>query len=77
VIGPSRNHPFAPILTVPTEEGESSAEKGDNARVRTLVFGGAKEARGAAASPSPPPPDLSPSVVLRFCFHPDIATDGT
>jgi hypothetical protein len=69
--------PFARVLTVRTEGDESSGETGDNARVRTLVFGGAKEARGAAASLLPSPAVLPPAVVLRFCALPDFATEGT
>ena len=77
MIAPGRNRPFAPVLTDRTEGDESSAEMGDNDPVRTSVFGGAKEARGAAASPFRAPVAPPPSVVLRFFFHPDLATDGT
>ena len=74
---PRPEPPFAPVLTARTEGDESSAEMGDNDPVRTSVFGGAKEARGAAASPFRAPAAPPPSVVLRFFFHPDLATDGT
>jgi hypothetical protein len=77
VIAPGWNCPFAPILTVPTEKDESSSKTRDNGRVQGSVFGGAKEARGAAASPLPSPAVLCPSVVLRFCFYPDFAMEGT
>jgi hypothetical protein len=54
-----------------------SPRRGIMARVRTFVFGGTKGAREAAASPLPSPAVLSPSVVLRFRFLPDFATEGT
>jgi hypothetical protein len=69
--------PFARALTIPTEGDESSSKTRDNGRVQASVFGGAKEARGAAASPLPSPAALSPAVVLRFSFHPDFATEST
>ena len=78
MIALGRNPPVAPVLTVCTEEDESSGETGDNGRVQTLVSDGTKEARGSdAAQPFLAPAALSSAVVLRFRFYPDFATEGT
>jgi hypothetical protein len=68
---------FAEALTVRSGEGEKTAETGDNARVRTPISGGAKESRGAEASPLPSPAASSPSVVLRLRVLPYFATESS